>query len=96
LHLSLAISLSHGSSLDLSLEVSQIHNRNSPQTLSPQAPWGKEGVASIYIYIYIQRNFRKKKKKYPKTTDLAQSHSSLTSKKVMTDRETKEIKDQHA
>jgi len=55
-------------------------------------------VASIYIYKYKKTNYikKKKKKKYPKTTDLAQSHSSLTSKKVMTDRETKEIKDQHA
>jgi len=52
-------------------------------------------VASIYIYIYKEIS-EKKKKKYPKTTDLAQTHSSLTSKKVMTDRETKEIKDQHA
>jgi hypothetical protein len=50
----------------------------------------------LYIYIYIYKEISEKKKKYPKTTDLAQSHSSLTSKKVMTDRETKEIKDQHA
>jgi hypothetical protein len=58
---------------------------------------GKRGGGLyIYIYIYTKKFQKKKKKKYPKTTDLAQSHSSLTSKKVMTDRETKEIKDQHA